>query len=109
MNAMAIGKIVKDMIMKHVAPDFAPLAALREYLTNHKGINFRYEKQEDGSLVARSTNFAYGSISTDGKDYAELDRNIKDAILTAFDVPSSYAAEANIRAIGEKGEDYALA
>lgn len=46
--------------------------------------------------MARSTNFRYGSIITSGKDEQEVDRNIKDAILTSFEIPSAYSADAKL-------------
>ncbi len=84
------------------------LFELSEYFRHFAPINFRYEK-EDGSIVAVSTNFRYGSIITSGKNETDLDKNIKDAILTAFLVPSSYAKEAKVININEQGREYALA
>ena len=57
-----------------------------------------------------STNFRFGSIITSGKTREELDENIKDAILTSFDVPSAYAKEAAVKSVGEASKGaYALA
>ena len=42
-------------------------------------------------------------------DEKELDKNIKDAILTSFEIPSSYAKEAKIHRVGDGRKEYALA
>ncbi|MBD3300480.1 MAG: hypothetical protein GF347_03960 [Candidatus Moranbacteria bacterium] len=83
--------------------EFVPreLLELHDYFRNYKEINFKYEK-EDGFIVAKSTNFEHGSIITYGKNKKELDENIKDAILTSFEIPSSYAKEAKIVNMKEK-------
>ncbi len=83
------------------------LSDLHRYFRTYEPINFRKEKQEDGSVVAISTNFKYGSIIASAANEDELIEKIKDAILTAFDVPSSYAKEAAVRHTGEK--EYAFA
>ncbi len=59
--------------------------------------------------VSVSTNFKYGSIIAHGKNDKELDNNIKDAILTSFEVPSSYKKEAAIMREGERRDSYVLA
>jgi len=102
-------KVLRDHVTKAVAPDYAPVKELHEYLRGHKGISFHHEILDDGSYVSRSTNFAYGRILAVGKDRKELDANIKDAILTAFDIPSAYAKEAGISAVGEAHEEYSFA
>ena len=66
------------------------------------------DKIENDQHIAISTNFRYGSIVTSGKDVEELEKNIKDAILTSFDIPSSYAKEANILKVGQE-RGYAFA
>ncbi len=89
--------------------DYVPrgLYELGSYFRSNGPIHFEY-KQEDGLLVAISTNFRQGSIVTFGKNQEELDRNIKDAILTSFEIPSSYSQEAQLCKVGEEAE-YALA
>ena len=99
-------KILKDKFVKTVAPDYTPVRELHTYLKDHGGIHFEKHQLEDGSWISRSTNFIYGSILTTGRDLGDLDVNTKDAILTAFEIPSSYAMEANIH---QEGEEYALA
>lgn len=72
-------------------------------------IHFKYSKIEDGTIIAVSDNFKLGSIVTSGKNEKELDKNIKDAILTFFEIPLSYSKEVKIYKIGEKQEGYAIA
>ena len=60
-------------------------------------------------MIAASNNFRFGSIVTAGKNERELDRNIKDAILTAFDIPSAYAKDAKLYHEGETAKAYAAA
>lgn len=84
------------------------LVELNRYFRYYKPINFKYE-HKDGLIVAISTNFQYGSIITSGKDEAELDKNIKDAILTSFEIPSSYAKEASIQNEKDRQGNYAAA
>ena len=114
---MAILKVTKDYLSKgtfrlitkyFLGKEYIPvgLYELSEYFRNHGAINFE-SHQEDGEYVAVSTNFIFGSIITYGKDKKQLDANIKDAILTSFDVPSSYSQEASIVKVDE--EKYALA
>ncbi|OGY47293.1 MAG: hypothetical protein A3J65_03105 [Candidatus Buchananbacteria bacterium RIFCSPHIGHO2_02_FULL_45_11b] len=71
------------------------LFELNQYFRLNGPIAFNYERK-DGLIVACSNNFRHGSIITSGQDETELDKNIKDAILTSFEVPSSYAKEAKI-------------
>lgn len=91
-------KELKDRARKLFTPrDFVPegLVDMQRYSRLHGGIHFEV-KNEDNVFIARSTNFRYGSIVTDAKTERELDQNIRDAILTAFSVPSSYAPEAGL-------------
>jgi len=108
---MALFKRVKDQIIKAFwGKAIVPrgLLDLHDYFRLYGQIMFRFEKN-DGKIIAISTNFKYGSIVTSGNDAKELDKNIKDAILTSFEVPSSYAKEANIYKTEENQEAYALA
>ncbi len=96
---MSIYKQAKDHLIrfllgKNSVP--AGLAELHQYFRSYGPINFRQEPQDDGSLVAVSENFRCGSIVTHASTLPALDENIKDAILTAFEVPSSYAKEARL-------------
>lgn len=108
---MSIRKIIQDHFYKHavLGRDFLPreLFELASYFRTNGNIHFDFKK-ENGKIIAISTNFRYGSIITSGATPEELDKNIKDAILTAFDVPSSYAKEANIRNAKEE-HSYAIA
>lgn len=107
---MSLYKQTKDQLIKLLlgkASVPSGLSDLHHYFRTYEPINFRTEKQEDGSIVAISENFQYGSIITHAQDTNELNEKIKDAILTAFDVPSSYAQEAAIRRTDEK--EYAFA
>lgn len=83
------------------------LVELQQYFRIHGPIQFCCEKQDDGSFVFLSHNFRYGSIITSVKRLEDTNAQIADAILTAFSVPSSYAAEAGIHRVGE--QEYAPA
>lgn len=107
---MGIYKQAKDHLAKlMLGSNIAPrgLVELNHYFRFYGPINFRHEKQEDGSIVAISEDFRYGSIITHAERPDELDEKVKDAILTAFEVPSSYAKEAGVHRVGEK--EYAFA
>ena len=107
---MSLYKQAKDHLIrlilgKNVAPQ--GLVELNHYFRMYGPINFRHETQEDGSIVAISENFRYGSIITRADKLDGLDENVKDAILTAFEVPSSYAKDAGVHRVGEL--EYAFA
>lgn len=107
---MSVLKQAKDRLIKFMLGSTSVprgLAELNHYFRMYGSINFRIEKQDDGSFVAVSTNFRYGSIITRADNREQLDEKIKDAILTAFDVPSSYAKEAAVRRTDEN--EYAFA
>ncbi len=109
---MFIVKKVKDRLVKQLLGKASVprgLFELNQYFRHYPPIKFKYNNTEDGTIVAVSENFRYGSIVTSGKNNKELDENIKDAILTSFDVPSSFAKEANINKVGVHQEQYALA
>lgn len=89
---MSLTKKVKDQLIRLLLGRSAVprgLFELGEYFRLYGPIEFHYEKGEDGNVVAVSNNFRYGSIVTSGRSAEELDKNIKDAILTSFEVPSS--------------------
>lgn len=98
--------IIKSLLGKGIVP--RELLELHDYFRLYESINFTFEKKED-LIIAESSDFKFGSIITSGKNPEELDKNIKDAILTSFDVPSSYAGEAKIHKEGQKENVYALA
>lgn len=108
-----IMKVLKDYIVKWVwdNEDLRPkgLFELSEYMRHFGPITFQYINNEDGTITAVSSNFRQGSIITSAKNLQELDKNIKDAILTSFEVPSSYAKEASIVKVGDQQREYALA
>lgn len=107
---MSLYKQTKDQFIKLLlGKSSVPsgLSDLNHYFRTYEAISFRTEKQDDGSLVAISENFRYGTIITSASNPTELDEKIKDAILTAFDVPSSYAKEAGVERTDEK--EYAFA
>lgn len=109
---MKLTKKAKDQLIKaFFGKTSVPrgLFELSQYFRNYEPINFREEKGENGNIVAISTNYRFGSIVTSGKTPEELDKNIKDAILTSFDVPSSYAKEAAIQNVNNKQGEYAIA
>lgn len=110
---MRPAKIVKDWLFKayldsqHMVPE--GLVDLQKYFRQNGPIRFSFH-QEEGMLVAVSSNFRFGSIVTSGRDQQELDVNVADAILTSFNVPSSYAMKAGIHREGKaEGHAYALA
>lgn len=80
---------IKILLGKQIVP--RGLFELNQYFRLHGPINFERKISEDGSIIVISTNFRYGSIMTSARNEKELDKNIKDAILTSFSVPSSYA------------------
>lgn len=107
---MSIYKLTKDRLIRFVLGENAAprgLVELNHYFRFNDPINFRYEKQEDGSIIAVSENFRYGSIITRADKPEDLDEKVKDAILTAFEVPSSYAKEAAVHRIGENAYAFA--
>ena len=108
---MSILKQIKDHLIKFLLGKNSVPSGLfesREYFRLYSAINFQYEKVGE-LIIAKSTDFKWGSIITSGKDDAELDNNIKDAILTSFEIPSSYAAEAKIAKVGSREHEYAIA
>ncbi len=109
---MPYTKVIKDAFIRFLNPKgVVPqgLVELVRYFKSYGAIKFNHSMGEDGSLIAESENFRYGSIITSGRTPDELDQNIRDAILTAFDVPSSYEREAGIRREGETKMEYAIA
>lgn len=109
---MNMYKVAKDHIVKYFwnGNDIVPrgLYDLSEYFRHNPAIHFNFH-DEDGYTVAVSDNFRHGSIITQGRTPQELDSQIKDAILTSFEVPSAYKKEANIKSVGEQAKEYALA
>jgi len=108
---MKLTKIVRDNLAKAILGQYSVPKGLfesREYFREYGPINFKYEKTKDG-IVARSIDFKWGAIITFGRNPQELDRKIKDAILTSFEIPSSFAKEAKIQKIGSEEKGYALA
>ncbi len=109
---MSILKQTKDYIVKYFwdGSDLVPagLFEMSQYFRVNDSIAFDY-KVEEGKIIAISKNFRHGSIITSASSYEELDKNIKDAILTSFDIPSSYAKEAKIYQVGSESKVYALA
>lgn len=105
---MSLVKELKDSIRKALTPsNYVPegLFELQRYTRNYGGIRFEY-LQEDGGVVARSTNFQYGSIVTFASSLRELETKIPDAILTSFSIPSSYAKQAGIHRVGAESAEY---
>ncbi|MDD2785368.1 MAG: hypothetical protein PHS79_00575 [Patescibacteria group bacterium] len=98
-------QLIRFLLGKHSIP--TGLFELDRYFRYNGPITFKYELQEDGSIIAISDNFRHGSIITRADKKEDLDEKIKDAILTAFEVPSSYAKEAGVHRVGN-GE-YAFA
>jgi len=68
------------------------------------GIEFKISQYNDETgkyFLAKSINVDQGKIITSGKNLVELDKNIKDAIYTAFDVPAYYCDYSRIKNINE--------
>ncbi|NCU44498.1 hypothetical protein EOM71_02355 [Candidatus Falkowbacteria bacterium] len=107
---MSIIKQAKDLAAKMTSGRSVPtgLTEMHSYFKNNGPIKFN-QHRKNGLIVAISSNFIYGSIVTSGKDTSELDKNIKDAILTSFEIPSTYAKEAGLYQTGEKEREYAIA
>ena len=108
---MSITKQIKDQIIKNIlGADVVPreLFDLHEYFRQNGAIHFEFHK-EDGKTVAVSKNFRLGSIVTSGKNKNELDKNIKDAILTSFELPAVYKKEAGLYNKNSNKQEYALA
>ncbi len=108
---MSIIKQAKDNIAKFILGSKSvprELLELSDYFRSYGPINFEFHKDGD-VITATSTNFRHGSIITSGKDKKELDENIKDAIMTAFEVPSSYEKEAKINNVSSNKKEYAFA
>lgn len=100
---MSPTKIVSDWLFKayltsHKAVP-SGLVDMQRYFRNNDPITFTHHT-EDGMIVAVSNNYRCGSIVTFAKNEKELDQKIKDAILTSFGIPSSYAKEAAIHKEG---------
>lgn len=108
---MSIIKITKDKIIKaFYGKESVPrgLFELDKYFRLYSEITFDSIK-EGNVIIAKSNNFKQGSIITSGNNMKELDDNIEDAILTAFDVPSSYAKEVGLHPVGKTKKKYAIA
>lgn len=108
---MSIVKQTKDYLKKYFwygkrMP--SELSELFQYFKNYGAINFEFKKEGD-EIVAISKNFRHGSIVTSAKTEKELNNKIKDAILTAFKVPSSYKNIAKINRAGNNNNEYAFA
>lgn len=108
---MSLMKIAKDNLIKLLFGKATIPMGLHEmdrYFRHNEPLNFEHHK-EGGAIVAVSTNFRFGSIIAQGRTEEELDKNIRDAILTSFEIPSSYAKEAGITKVGQQADRYALA
>ncbi len=106
-------KEIRDRLIKKISgSDMVPreLLELHDYFRINQAINFEFHKEGD-EIIAVSKDFRYGSIITSGKNEKELDENIKDAILTSFDLPSSYKKEADLygKNSNQSKKEYALA
>lgn len=66
-----------------------PTSGLDKYLKTNNPIVFD-KKKEGGVFIAVSNNFKYGSIITSAHSQEDLDLNIEDAVLTAFDMPVTH-------------------
>lgn len=110
---MSFSKELRDKLLRLVAGnDFRPrgLVDLQEYFRHNPEITFELTKK-DGGFIAHSKNFRYGSIVTVAKSLETLDHSVRDAILTTFEIPSSYEEEAGIRrrGVAKSSRKYVLA
>jgi hypothetical protein len=108
---MSVIKVLTDSALKALRPkDYLPEGILEmvRYFRDYEPINFEIRKESEG-LVARSTNFRFGNIITSGRDAKELDRNIRDAIITSFEIPSAYSEKARVHRVGSERGEYAAA
>jgi hypothetical protein len=96
MNMIKVIKDYFDKVFVQRGRLPAEVLELKKYFSLYGPIKFKIEKQEDGNLVAVSVDYKYGGIVTSAKNMEELDGEIKDAILTAFSIPSVYAKEAGV-------------
>ena len=108
---MSIIKQTKDYLIKFLwegksVPE--ELFELSQYFRSNGPIEFEFKK-ENGEIIAISKNYRHGSIITSGKNEEDLEKNIKDAILTSFEIPSSYKKEAGIHKVNERNQVYAYA
>lgn len=104
-------KEIKDKILKNISgTNYVPagLLDINRYFRYNEPISFDI-KIEDGIFIAKSKNFRYGVIITSGSNNNDLEKNIKDAIMTSFEIPSSYEKEAAISKVGDKNTVYASA
>ena len=109
---MKIAKVIKDYIIKKLRFGYSvprELFELSDYFRHFGAINFEHKKGDNGRLIAVSSNFRYGSVVASGKNPEDLEKNIKDAILTAFDVPSVYNKEADVKKVSRASKEYAFA
>ena len=97
---MKLHKVLRDKLTKIALGTTTVPAGLfewTEYTIHFKGINFDVALDKNDKVYrAKSTNFRHGVIFAEAISLKELDNNIKDAILTAFEIPSSYRKEARI-------------
>lgn len=110
---MSIKKQLQDYLIKiTLGKAIVPkgMYEASQYFYCYGPIKFKNE-YVDGFIIAKSTNFKWGTIITEAKNEKELDNNIQDAILTAFEIPSSYAKEVNIKKVSSEKEkkEYAIA
>ena len=108
---MAITKKIKDQLIRLLnGKDGVPrgLFEMDKYFRLYGPIRFE-DKHKGDRIVAVSVNFNQGTIITSGDNKEDLDNNIKDAILTAFEIPSSYASEARVHKLDDKQGEYAIA
>lgn len=84
------------------------LFELNQYFRLYGPMTFTFKPGKGNNIIAVSNNYRFGSIVTSGSTPEELDKNIKDAILTSFEIPSSYAAEAALKKEGDMKKEYVI-
>lgn len=97
-------QVIKKILYKF--PNKKGEQALQECLAflANTGIEFEvsWHNDETGKyFLAKSINLDRGQIVTSGANLIELDKSIKDAIYTAFNVPAYYCDYSKIRNTNE--------
>lgn len=68
-----------------------------------RGVEFQITRvdEDGGYYLAKSVNSSHGLIITSAEREEDLENKIKDAIFTAFEVPSQYCNPEDIEKVGE--------
>jgi len=75
------------------------IKAMKEEISELKGIDFRIKVYPDGSWVAKSPNVQ--GLLTGDRDQSDINELLKDAIFTYYSVPPQLANDRMLRNSGE--------